>query len=112
MGAEKICNAENKEECRETQRSKLAERNSLNAEAQRGETQPNRRRQHGSQKMEAKRGGAALLTARQVQSRKGGNGFNLRQAGHLLVTSAGLSLWPQIPKTSEALRLCFLAPLG
>src|SRR5437867_5636976 len=35
-GGRKIFNAENTEECRETQSGKVAERNSLSAEAQRG----------------------------------------------------------------------------
>jgi len=41
-GGRKIFNAENTEECRETQSSKVAERNSLNSEAQRGKVSDQR----------------------------------------------------------------------
>ncbi len=61
-GGRKIFNAENTEECRETQSSKVAERNSLNSEAQRGKVgnQRGMSNQRGKsrravKKMEAKR---------------------------------------------------------
>ena len=52
----KIFNAENTEECRETQSGKVAERNSLNAEAQRGKVSNQRgKSRRAVKKMEAKR---------------------------------------------------------
>ena len=56
MEGRKIFNAENTEECRETQSGKVAERNSLNAEAQRGKVSNQRgKSRRVVKKMEAKR---------------------------------------------------------
>ena len=55
-GGRKIFSAENTEECRETQSGKVAERNSLNAEAQRGKVSNQRgKSRRAVKKMEAKR---------------------------------------------------------
>ncbi len=55
-GGRKIFNAENTEECRETQSGKVVERNSLNAEAQRGKvSNQGGKSRRAVKKMEAKR---------------------------------------------------------
>ena len=60
-GGRKIFNAEITEECRETQSGKVAERNRLNAEAQRGKVSSQRgKEQKGSQK----NGGKKILPRR------------------------------------------------